>query len=330
MNKPFASLFAAVVCVAPAFALGGWIHDDMGLAKKLAAEQNKGILIEFTGSDWCPPCQALRANVMTKEDFITEASKSFILLELDYPRKKTQDNGVKMANRAHAGQYGVRGYPTVVFADKDGRPFGSFVGGMPKDKVLAAMNDALKQKELIAAAEAQAAAATTDEAKITALLNLLKLIPDNYADSFYKEVKETVKKLDPQDKTGIRAAEERAARYRKEMDEFRHYLKTMVYPRSCTPESSLKMLKAYYPDRAKLLPELRQELLMAEFSAALHATGDMDGLIPMLEEAVKLGADTEQGKRAAKMKAMMLSNKDMIVKRILEEKKKREETDKKN
>ncbi len=329
MLKPLFTL-VGVACVAPCFAAAAWIHDDMGQAKKQAAEQNKGILIEFTGSDWCPPCQALRANVMTKEDFMAEASKHFILLELDYPRRKPQENAVKMANRAHAGQYGVKGYPTVVFADKDGRPCGSFVGGMPKEKVLEAMNAALKQKELIVAAEAKVNAAATDDAKIAALLDLQKLIPADYADTFYKEVKENIKRLDPQDKTGVKAAEERAARYRKEMDELRHYLKTMVYPRSCTPDESLKMLKAYHPDRAELLPELRQELLMAEFSAALYATADMDGLIPMLEEAVKLGADTEQGKRAAKMKAMMLSNKDMIVKRILEEKKKREEANKKN
>ena len=74
-------------CVAPCFAAEGWIT-DMDAAKKQAAEQKKDLMIEFTGSDWCPPCMQLRANVFSKPDFQKEAQKNFVLVELDYPRGK--------------------------------------------------------------------------------------------------------------------------------------------------------------------------------------------------------------------------------------------------
>ena len=110
-------------CVAPCFAAEGWIT-DMDAAKKQAAEQKKDLMIEFTGSDWCPPCMQLRANVFSKPDFPTEAQKNFVLVELDYPRGKEQSKEMKAANEKLAQQYGVRGFPTVVFADASGKPFG--------------------------------------------------------------------------------------------------------------------------------------------------------------------------------------------------------------
>lgn len=73
----------------------------------------------------------LRANVFSKPDFQKEAQKNFVLVELDYPRGKEQSKEMKAANEKLAQQYGVRGFPTVVFADASGKPFGGFVGGVP-------------------------------------------------------------------------------------------------------------------------------------------------------------------------------------------------------
>ena len=114
-------------CIAPCFAAEGWLT-DMDAAKKEAAEQKKDLMIEFTGSDWCPPCMQLRANVFSKPDFQKEAQKNFVLLELDYPRGKEQSAEMKAANQKLAEQYGVTGFPTVVFADASGKSFGVLWG----------------------------------------------------------------------------------------------------------------------------------------------------------------------------------------------------------
>ena len=65
----------------------------------------------------------------------------------------------------------------MVFADASGKPFGGFVGGRPREDVMKAMQDALKNKEALQAAEANVAKASTDEAKVAALMEVLKLAP---------------------------------------------------------------------------------------------------------------------------------------------------------
>lgn len=50
-----------------------------------------------------------------------------MLVELDYPRGKEQSKEMKAANEKLAQQYGVRGFPTVVFADASGKPFGDLL-----------------------------------------------------------------------------------------------------------------------------------------------------------------------------------------------------------
>jgi thioredoxin-related protein len=48
----------------------GWIV-DFKAAQELAAKEGKDILMEFTGSDWCPPCIKLKAEVFDKDEFKT-------------------------------------------------------------------------------------------------------------------------------------------------------------------------------------------------------------------------------------------------------------------
>ncbi len=117
-------------CVAPCFAAEGWIT-DMDAAKKQAAEQKKDLMIEFTGSDWCPPCMQLRANVFSKPDFQKEAQKKFRAGGAGLSARQGTVKEMKAANEKLAQQYGVRGFPTVVFADASGKPFGDLSGGVP-------------------------------------------------------------------------------------------------------------------------------------------------------------------------------------------------------
>ena len=296
-------------CIAPCFAAEGWLT-DMDAAKKEAAEQKKDLMIDFTGSDWCPPCMQLRANVFSKPDFQKEAQKNFVLLELDYPRSKEQSAEVKAANQKLAEQYGVTGFPTVVFADASGKPFGGFVGGRPREDVMKAMQDALKNKEALQAAEANVAKASTDEAKVAALMEVLKLAPKDYVDNFYGDVKAEIKKLDKDDKSGLKAADAHADQLKKEQKEVQDYLAGKMTANT-TPAEALQVVKSY-PNRDKLLPETQQELLMMEFGTFLNSTGDVDGAVLILDKVAELKPGTEAGQQAPRIKAGILANKDRI------------------
>ena len=44
------------------------------------------LLIEFTGSDWCPPCIMLGRQVFSQPEFKDYAAQHLVLLEVDFPR----------------------------------------------------------------------------------------------------------------------------------------------------------------------------------------------------------------------------------------------------
>jgi protein disulfide-isomerase len=88
-------------------------HTDLNKANALAKKEGKTIFAFFTGSDWCGWCHKLQRNVFSKKEFISWADENVILLELDFPRRKTLPDALKKQNSSLQQAFGVRGYPTV-------------------------------------------------------------------------------------------------------------------------------------------------------------------------------------------------------------------------
>ena len=106
----------------------GWLI-DFEEAKQTAENENKDLLIEFTGSDWCPPCKQLYANVISNDIFKQQAPEHFTLLLLDNPRDKSHQSEEEQAQyRRLAAEYQVRGVPTILLCDTEGVPYASMVG----------------------------------------------------------------------------------------------------------------------------------------------------------------------------------------------------------
>lgn len=106
---------------------------DYAKALELAKTQNKRVLLDFTGSDWCGPCIELRKRVWSRPEFQKFAKKNLILVEIDFPQRKSQTAELKQQNEKLAGQYGIdqTGFPTVVLLDPGGkviREFGGYGG----------------------------------------------------------------------------------------------------------------------------------------------------------------------------------------------------------
>ena len=117
INKSLAVLTAAALVMTSfsnAFAdddhYKGWTR-SFEEAKELAAKDGKAILMEFTGSDWCPPCKALHKNVLSQEVFQT-VKEDYILLVLDNPRDKTLVTPAEQEQyKKLSAKYQVRGVP---------------------------------------------------------------------------------------------------------------------------------------------------------------------------------------------------------------------------
>jgi len=100
-----------------------WLTDYKE-AVKVAKKENKPILINFTGSDWCKWCFRLTDEVFSQDTFKKYADKEIVLLTVDFPRYKEQSSSVKAFNRELMNKYGVRGFPTILLVDKNEQEIG--------------------------------------------------------------------------------------------------------------------------------------------------------------------------------------------------------------
>jgi len=104
-----------------------WRNDLPG-ALQQARSENKLVLLDFTGSDWCGWCIKFDHDVLSTETFSAYASQRLELVKLDFPHHTPQSDDLRRVNAALATQFGVDGYPTYVLLDADGRELGRQVG----------------------------------------------------------------------------------------------------------------------------------------------------------------------------------------------------------
>lgn len=188
-----------VAMVAPAFAME-WMT-DFDAAKAKAVAENKPLLVDFTGSDWCYYCKLLSEKVFNTPEFAAYAEGKFIPVELDFPRSKPMDPQQKERNMALSNQYHVNGFPTVLVLTPQGDVLGGFVGGADSlSKVQPSLDKALENAKLLETAKA---ATGVDRAK--AFAKLYAELPDNLkkqAEVYKKEILDN----DKDDVTGFRDA----------------------------------------------------------------------------------------------------------------------------
>ena len=174
-------------------------------AMQQAAAQNKGVMLEFTGSDWCGACIMQKKQALSLPEIQTAISRSFIPVELDYPRKKQQDAQTKTSLETYKKSYGITGFPTLVFADAQGRPVHTVVGYANPAQV---MQDTKKAAEALNTQQSltnNLAEKLTDQQRRDTLVQLLKTVPQSSIRTFYKPALAELEKLDPQDASGILA-----------------------------------------------------------------------------------------------------------------------------
>ena len=112
----------AFLWVAQFAAAAEW-QTDYDKALQTAKTENKRVLLDFTGSDWCGPCIQLKRRVFSRPEFISYAEKNLVLVEIDYPQRKKQSASLLKQNERLAKQYGIdeKGYPTLVLLDPSGK-----------------------------------------------------------------------------------------------------------------------------------------------------------------------------------------------------------------
>ena len=89
-------------------------------AQAKAKTQKKTLLLAFVGSDWCPWCKKLKAEVFDKPPFMSAVQKQFILVEVDFPHEKKLPDELKEQNARLAKRYGINTYPSILLVKPNG------------------------------------------------------------------------------------------------------------------------------------------------------------------------------------------------------------------
>jgi thioredoxin-related protein len=104
-----------------------WLS-DYSKAVDQAKTANKNILLDFTGSDWCPWCIRMDKEVLNTKAFNDYADKNLVLMLVDFPQTKQLPQKVQDQNNDLQKKFGADGFPTFVLVDKDGNVLGQQVG----------------------------------------------------------------------------------------------------------------------------------------------------------------------------------------------------------
>ena len=96
-------------------------EENLETALQKAKTENKAVLVNFTGSDWCQWCIRLSNEVFSQPEFEDYAEQNLILVRLDFPRSIEQSAETKMYNNQLAQRYGVQGFPTILLFNSQGQ-----------------------------------------------------------------------------------------------------------------------------------------------------------------------------------------------------------------
>jgi thioredoxin-related protein len=129
MKRIFQAIALLLASTALSFAGDGWLT-DWTAAKARSAAENKPILINLTGSDWCASCLKIKKEVFTQEAFKNFAAGNLILMEADFPKKTEQSAELKKQNAELEKQYVTDGFPTVLLLDAEGKKLSEDLGGI--------------------------------------------------------------------------------------------------------------------------------------------------------------------------------------------------------
>jgi protein disulfide-isomerase len=101
---------------------------DLPAALNQARSENKMVLLDFTGSDWCGWCIKFDKDVLSTDKFAGYAKSKLVLVRLDFPHHKEQDAALKQANEQLSKRFGVDGFPTFVLLNSAGKELWRQVG----------------------------------------------------------------------------------------------------------------------------------------------------------------------------------------------------------
>lgn len=309
-------ILTSILAICATVTAADW-QTDFATAQAKAKQENKHLLVEFTGSDWCKACIIQKKNVLSKPEFTNPAEQHFILLELDFPNKVIPAD-IKRKNELVRDLYNIRSFPTILFMTPDGLPYGRMTGARTSSDALPSavgeMNNALQTYARYRTLLDQAVRLSGQE-KTKKLLEAYNTIPEVFR-THYADLKEAIAKSDPANLSGQSLTMAREARLTKEQQELR-----AISNSENTPEEKSASLEAF--TAKDVLPESRVDAYELQAKTLFSVATD-DATYDRSLAAYKKALDlSPQNSERAQKTAYSIKELEMYRTRFIELNKKR-------
>ncbi len=126
--NPLFALASAAMFLLPGALHGSETSQSLEEILKTAEADKKPVVLEFTGSDWCPPCKMMEKQVFSTKEFQDFSASDIVFVKLDFPRSKEQAAEVKARNEELVKKFNIEGFPTLVVLDSQGKELARQVG----------------------------------------------------------------------------------------------------------------------------------------------------------------------------------------------------------
>jgi len=127
-------------------ALWQW-EPDFNNALQKAHDENKLVLLNFSGSDWCGPCISFRKDYLESTAFGTYSDAHLVMVNADFPRKSKNQPPADVIKRNEmlAEKYNKEGtFPLTLLLDANGKVLKRWAG-----KPTESLDEWLKELETI-------------------------------------------------------------------------------------------------------------------------------------------------------------------------------------
>ena len=218
--------------------------------------------------------------------FKEKGPKNFVLVKLDFPRKKEQAEDVKKKNQALAQQYGVRGFPSIILTDSTGKVYGKtgYQEGGPEKYLEHLAGFQANKKKSDGFFEQAEKAEGLEKAKL--LDSALTALLENGIQSGVEKTIDTIKQLDKDNKAGLKL--------KYELPE-----KLNAIWKEATQSKSADNGLTKSKELIKLTqsnPELLQQVYLFQTDLYLKFKQDKKSALDCLKKALKTAPDSRIGK----------------------------------
>src|SRR5262245_25668663 len=173
-------------------------------ARAEAQKQQKDLLIDFGGSDWCAPCKWLKERILSNRKFVERAREHFILVDIDDLYRSEMPAGRKQRYQNLQKEYRVETFPSVVLATPEGKPYAwaTYVPSINEPEKYWSFLEPLRKRGVAFREHLRRAQDASGGARAAALVDALAAIRADFAARYYASEVAEIRKLDPDDKSG--------------------------------------------------------------------------------------------------------------------------------